>query len=120
MAWAAGAAGSPPSHLGATPGGANQMTWNAQLVAALLAGEHDPGRLVTGPRWEWLPDGDGVRLERDLPDDVRAAVVAAAGHVEEVDRWGLRCAQQVALRPEPGSARVAAVDPRTGGQVAPA
>lgn len=118
MAWAVGPTGSPPTHLGGTPGGANQMTWNAQMVAELLAGTHRaPGRLVTAPRWEWLPDDDGVRVEQDLPRAVQAAVASAANRVEEVPQWGLRCAQQVALRPEPGSACVAAVDPRTGGAV---
>jgi gamma-glutamyltranspeptidase/glutathione hydrolase len=119
MAWAAGPAGKAPSHLGATPGGANQMTWNAQLVSTLLAGERDPGRLVTAPRWEWLPEDDGVRVEEDLPTPVRAAVAAGATRTEVVPRWGLRCAQQVAVRPDVGSARVAAVDPRTGGAVSP-
>lgn len=120
MAWAVGPAGSAPTHLGATPGGANQMPWNAQLVAELLGGSQPtPGRLVTAPRWEWLPEDDSVRVEEDLPPEVRAAVTAAATRVEEVPQWGLRCAQQVALRPRPGSARVVAVDPRTGGAAVP-
>lgn len=120
MAWAVGPAGAAPTHLGATPGGANQMTWNAQLVAELLADpDRDPGWLVTAPRWEWLPEDGAVRVEADLPDPIRRALAAAATRVEVVPRWGLRSAQQVALRPVPGSACVAAVDPRTGGLVVP-
>lgn len=120
MAWALGPAGAAPTHLGATPGGANQMTWNAQLVADLLTDPGAaPGRLVTAPRWEWLPEDDGVRVEEDLPDTTRAAVESAATRVEVVPRWGLRSAQQVVLRPVEGSACVAAVDPRTGGLVVP-
>lgn len=120
MAWALGPVGGAPTHLGATPGGANQMTWNAQLVADLLADPGTaPGRLVTAPRWEWLPDDDGVRVEDDLADPVRAAVEAAATRIEVVPRWGLRSAQQVAVRPGEGSACLAAVDPRTGGLVVP-
>lgn len=118
MAWAAGPIAAPPTHLGATPGGANQMTWNAQTVAELLAGRHRaPGRLVTSPRWEWLPLDDGVRVEEDLPAAVAEALARAATRLESVPQWGLRCAQQVALRPVPGSACEAAVDPRTGGAV---
>lgn len=120
MAWALGPPGGAPSHLGATPGGANQMTWNAQLVADLMADPGaEPGRLVTAPRWEWLPEDDGVRVEEDLPSPVRAGLEVAASRVEVVARWGLRSAQQVALRPVAGSACVAAVDPRTGGLVVP-
>lgn len=114
-AWAVGA--TTPELVGATPGGANQMTWNAQLLDEVRAGERDPGRLVTSPRWEWLPDHDGVRIERDLGEQAIAALAQVATHVELVEPWSLRSAQQVARRPEVGSARVAAVDPRTGGAV---
>lgn len=120
MAWAAGPIDAPPTHLGATPGGANQMTWNAQMVTDLLSGRHGtPGGMVTAPRWEWLPEDDGVRVEEDLPAAVVAGLQTAASRLETVPQWGLRCAQQVALRPLPGSACEAAVDPRTGGAVVP-
>lgn len=120
MAWAAGPLDGAPTHLGATPGGANQMTWNAQMVADLLsARQRTPGGMVTTPRWEWLPEDDGVRVEEDLPATVLAGLRAAASRVEPVPQWGLRCAQQVAMRPVPGSACEAAVDPRTGGAVIP-
>jgi gamma-glutamyltranspeptidase/glutathione hydrolase len=115
-AWAAGA-GPRPSVLGGTPGGANQVSWNAQLLAALLAGEEDLGRLVAAPRWEWLPGPDRLLVEDGFPPGTLDALAAAApGGAEAVERWALRCAQQV-LRMEVGQALVAAADPRTVGAV---
>lgn len=106
-AWAAAPPGEPAALLGATPGGVNQMPWNAQALQQVVDGCWDPGLLVTSPRWEWVPATRSVRAEEGLP-------VADA---EPVPAWGLRSAQQVVLRPEPGKAVVAAVDPRTGGAV---
>src|SRR5690606_19463277 len=42
--------------LGATPGGINQLVWNSQTVAALLAGA-PPQRVVVEPRWSLTPQG---------------------------------------------------------------
>ena len=62
-----------PRWAGATPGGVNQLPWNAQTVARLLAGEERPGMLVAAPLWEWMPDDDGVRVEAGFAaDDVEA------------------------------------------------
>ena len=52
-----------PRWAGGTPGGANQLPWNAQSMSRLLAGEERPGMLVTAPLWEWMPDDDGLRVE---------------------------------------------------------
>lgn len=105
--------------LGATPGGANQMPWNAQLLQQLVDGEPVLGMLVAAPRWEWLPDSNGVRIERGMSERDTAALQSIGAPVESVDRWGLRSAQQVVARPIPGQPIVAAVDPRTGGAAVP-
>ncbi|MBW3663910.1 MAG: gamma-glutamyltransferase family protein [Actinobacteria bacterium] len=128
-AWAWGGDGRA-TLLGATPGGANQMPWNAQLIQQLVDDERPLGMLVVAPRWEWLqPDSDGedgpaqghgIRVEAGFAAADVDRLRAVADHLEEVARWGLRSAQQVLARPEPGAALTAAVDPRTGGTVVPA
>lgn len=113
-AWAVGR--DHPELLGGTPGGANQLTWNAQMLAEIRRGVREPGALVTSPRWEWLPADGGARVESDLGEAVDA-LGGLVARLDVVPPWSLRCAQQVVARPAPGSARVAAVDPRTGGAV---
>ncbi len=54
--------------LGGTPGGDNQVPWNAQLLQGIIDGETSPGVLVTAPRWEWVPADDGVRIEAGFDD----------------------------------------------------
>jgi gamma-glutamyltranspeptidase/glutathione hydrolase len=117
-AWAAGRAGTP-AYLGGTPGGANQVSWNAQTVGQLLAGEERVGHLVVDPRWEWLPGTDGLVVEEGLDGAAVDQMAATApGGSTRVPRWGLRAAQQVIEVPRPGRALVAAADPRTVGAVA--
>jgi gamma-glutamyltranspeptidase / glutathione hydrolase len=101
--------------VGATPGGANQLPWNAQLLAQVLAGETNPGVLVTSPRWEWRPTDDGVVIEDGFSDQEHDALAAVAPRFVDGTRWSLRSAQQVAVVPRPGEARVSAADPRTVG-----
>lgn len=113
-AWAFGPAGDGPTHLGGTPGGVNQMPWNAQSLRDLLGGETDPGRLVTSPRWEWMPDTATIRAEGGTPDDDLRSLAAVAT-VQTAERWSLRSAQQVLCRPVAGRARTGGTDPRTGG-----
>ena len=113
-AWAAGPAGAGATHLGGTPGGVNQVPWNAQALRDLLAGEGRPGRLVTSSRWEWLADRGVVRVEEGATEDDRAALAGEAT-VEGADQWSLRSAQQVLRRPVPGAAVEGGTDPRTGG-----
>jgi gamma-glutamyltranspeptidase / glutathione hydrolase len=115
-AWAAGEVDGRPALIGATPGGVNQLPWNAQLLADVAAGELRPGVLATAPRWEWLPAGDGAVVEEDLGAAAIDALFARApGHHRRVGRWGLRSSFQVAAVPRQGHALEAAADPRTGG-----
>lgn len=114
-AWAAGPAGGRPAWVGGTPGGENQMVWNAQTIQALIDGVGDPGRLVAQPRWEWLPADDGVRVEAGFTGGDAEALRAAAPRCEQLGRWALPCAQQVIAVPVAGRAVTAAADPRTVG-----
>lgn len=115
-AWAAADTDGRPRWLGGTPGGANQMPWNAQALARLLTGEERPGMLVSSPLWEWLPDDDGLRIESGFDSDTRAALASASpGSVTSTHRWGCKSAQQVIRVPRPGQVWEAAADPRTVG-----
>jgi gamma-glutamyltranspeptidase len=91
------------------------MPWNAQLLGQIVAGVDDPGVLVTSPRWEWLPDDDGVRVEAGFAETDVAAMREAAPRVAHTGRWGLKSAQQVVRLPRPGEAFTGAADPRTVG-----
>ncbi len=113
-AWMTTADGGP-SFLGGTPGGDNQVVWNAQLLQGIIDGETAPGVLVTAPRWEWLPTDDGVRIEAGFDDPDAATLVGVAPRAVHVGRWGLPCAQQVIAAPVAGEAIVGAADPRTVG-----
>ena len=101
--------------MGGTPGGENQMVWNAQAIQAIVDGETEPGRLVAQPRWEWIPADDGVRAEIGFGADELDALGAVAPRCEPVGRWELPCAQQVIAVPTAGRAVTAAADPRTVG-----
>ena len=114
-AWAVSDDNRRPRFLGGTPGGDNQVPWNAQLLQQIVDGESAPGLMVTGPRWEWLPADDGVRIEAGFDETAASALAAAAPRVVRVGRWGLPCAQQVIAVPEDGLAIVGAADPRTVG-----
>ena len=98
--------------MGGTPGGANQLPWNAQTLARVLDGEERPGVLVSSPIWEWLPDDDGVRFEAGLDGTDSFEVT---GRTVRAGRWACRSAQQVVRVPSPGAAWEAAADPRTVG-----
>ena len=104
-----------PRFAGGTPGGDNQMPWNAQTLGQIVAGCREPGLLVSSPRWEWIPADDGVRVEAGLADSDVAALAAVAPRVVRRPRWGLKSAQQVVRVPRAGEAFVAAADPRTVG-----
>lgn len=113
-AWAVGDANDRPRLFGGTPGGENQMPWNAQTLRQIFGGETDPGRLVVSPRWEWLPD-EGIAIEDGFTKEEVLDLASRATRVVRVPQWGLRSAQQVLVCPEPDTAIVGAVDPRTGG-----
>jgi gamma-glutamyltranspeptidase/glutathione hydrolase len=104
-----------PAFGGGTPGGDNQMPWNAQLLQGVVDGETAPGLLVTAARWEWLPADDGVRVEQGFDDDSIATLAAVAPRVVDAGRWTCASAQQVVTVPVPGEAIVGAADPRTVG-----
>jgi gamma-glutamyltranspeptidase/glutathione hydrolase len=114
-AWAVAGADGRPRILGATPGGANQMPWNAQTIARIAAGTTDPGVLVTSPIWEWLPDGDGVRIEAGFTDDEVAALQGHVARAIDAPRWGCKAAQQAVRVPRGDEPWRAAADPRTVG-----
>ncbi len=100
---------------GATPGGANQMPWNAQTLARFARGETDIGRLIVAPRWEWLPATNGLRIEDGFGKRERSVLEAAAAHVEKTGRWGTASAMQI-VADDPAARRAgAAADPRTVG-----
>jgi gamma-glutamyltranspeptidase/glutathione hydrolase len=115
-AWALGATGRTGVRLmGGTPGGANQITWNAQSVTRALAGCEEPGVLVTAPLWEWLPDDDGVRIEHGMSDGDVEALRLVAPRVSTTSQWGCKSAQQVVRIPGTAEVWVGAADPRTQG-----
>jgi len=114
-AWMLSGGGGQPAFAGGTPGGENQMPWNAQLLQDLIDGEEEPGVLVTAPRWAWLPEDDGIRLEAGLPEPAVAAVAQVAPRTVPTGRWAMAAAQQVVAVPRPGQPVVGAADPRTVG-----
>jgi gamma-glutamyltranspeptidase/glutathione hydrolase len=114
-AWAVAGVDGYPRFMGATPGGANQMPWNAQTLARIARGETDPGVLVASPIWEWLPEDDGLRIESGFePDDVES-LRSSVPRVINAPRWGCKSAQQVVRVPRGSEAWVGAADPRTVG-----
>lgn len=90
---------------GATPGGINQLPWNAQTVTELLAGA-SPVETVTNPRWA-LAESDELSAEpgAKLPEDI------AMGSVPSLSQGSV---QQV-LRIAPDRLIELAADPRAGG-----
>lgn len=115
-AWAVADESGRPALLGATPGGANQMPWNAQSLQRIVDGCRAPGLLVASPLWEWLPDDDGVRVEAGMSSADVDGLRAAAPRLTSVGRWGCKSAQQVVRLPHgPDEPLVAAADPRTVG-----
>jgi gamma-glutamyltranspeptidase / glutathione hydrolase len=97
--------------MGATPGGENQMRWNAQTLAGIRAGERDPGGLVEAPRWGRF--GSRLAVEEGFPAD-EVTALRASDDVELVPRHSLRSAQQVLHLRKPDGLLVAGADPRTG------
>jgi gamma-glutamyltranspeptidase/glutathione hydrolase len=114
-AWAVAGLDGRPRFMGATPGGANQMPWNAQTLARIARGETHPGVLVASPIWEWLPDDDGLRIEAGFQSDEAESLRSAVDRVVDAPRWGCKSAQQVVRIPRGAEPWMAAADPRTVG-----
>jgi hypothetical protein len=91
------------------------MPWNAQTLARLLRGEERPGMLVAGPLWEWIPEGDALRIEAGFAPHDADAMRNQTERVVDAARWGCKSAHQVVRVPAPGEAWQAAADPRTVG-----
>lgn len=113
-AWAVSGPGSVRRQ-GATPGGDNQMPWNAQTLARMMAGEADIGRLVTAPRWQWNPADDSLTVEEGFEAAELELLRSAAGKLAPVGRWALRSAMQIVAFDSDAGVASAAVDPRTVG-----
>ncbi|MDP2293656.1 MAG: gamma-glutamyltransferase [Actinomycetota bacterium] len=114
-AWAVAGVDGAPRFLGATPGGANQMPWNAQTIARIAAGVTHPGEHVASPIWEWLPDDDGLRIEAGFSTDEVTGLHAVATRSIDAARWACKSAQQVVRVPRGDEFWSAAADPRTVG-----
>jgi gamma-glutamyltranspeptidase/glutathione hydrolase len=100
---------------GATPGGANQMPWNAQTLARMIAGERDIGRLIVAPRWEWVPADDSVTVESGFEAGELEQLRSTAQSVTQVERWALHSAMQIVGVDADEAVVRAAADPRTVG-----
>ncbi|MDY7105938.1 MAG: gamma-glutamyltransferase [Actinomycetota bacterium] len=110
--------------LGGTPGGANQMPWNAQVLARLRARDaaggldHDDlARAIVAPRWQHDPDG-GVSAEDGFGDEDLAELRDAAAddgdaELRGLPTWAARSAMQLVAHD--GTVAAGAVDPRTVG-----
>jgi gamma-glutamyltranspeptidase/glutathione hydrolase len=114
-AWAVAGDDGGPRFLGGTPGGDNQVPWNVQTITQILAGERDPGILVTSPRWDLNARDGSVRVEDGLASTEVDELTRVATRVSRIERWALRSAQQVVVVPRSGEAAVGAADPRTVG-----
>jgi gamma-glutamyltranspeptidase/glutathione hydrolase len=98
-AWALG--DHVPQLLGGTPGGAQQVPWNAQVITRLLDGA-DPGAAVTAPLWRL--DQGRVVAEDDRFDP--------SGDITPVPPLSLRSAQVVVAPARGGGLARAWADPR--------
>jgi gamma-glutamyltranspeptidase/glutathione hydrolase len=115
-AWMVADASGRPRLAGGTPGGDNQLPWNAQTLGQVVAGCWSPGLLVTSPRWEWIPADDGVRAEAGFADADVDALGAGAPRLVRRPRWAHKSAQQVLrIRHDSVEPFEAAADPRTVG-----
>jgi gamma-glutamyltranspeptidase / glutathione hydrolase len=97
--------------LGATPGGENQMRWNAQTISSVLDGVDDPAALVAAPRWGRFSGRLTVEegfSEQDLIE------LGTLGEIDLTGRHSLRSAQQVLRLRGPDAPLRAGADPRTG------
>jgi gamma-glutamyltranspeptidase/glutathione hydrolase len=95
--------------MGATPGGENQMRWNAQVLADVITGCEDPGSLVCRPHWGAFDATIRIEESHEL---VKSGLLREGYRTEVVADYSLRSAQQV-VRLGPSGGVVAGADPRT-------
>ena len=112
--WAVRAAGNLRMQ-GATPGGANQMPWNAQTLARMAAGQAEIGRLIAAPRWEWVPKDNSIRIEHGFSSAELEWLVATGATVVMLGRWAVHSAMQIIADDPDKGLFSAAADPRTVG-----
>lgn len=92
--------------LGATPGGVNQLPWNAQTVTELVRG-NSPASVVSAPRWALDASGELSLEEGVKQDDVERPFEVRAD-------LSMRSVQQI-IRLSDAGVHEAAADPRAGG-----
>ena len=100
---------------GATPGGANQMPWNAQTLARLLGGETDIGRLIAAPRWDASDAAGSLVLEEGFEAAEIDLLRSSSQSCQVIGRWGLHSAMQIIADDPERGLLAAAADPRTVG-----
>jgi gamma-glutamyltranspeptidase/glutathione hydrolase len=110
--------------IGGTPGGDNQIQWNAQVLANYIDYGMTPQQSVEAARWDNPPGSDPhmlkdpftLNLEDDMPEaDVKA--LRSLGHDVIVKRGGLTggAVQLIVVDTNTG-VKKAGSDPRTDGQ----
>jgi gamma-glutamyltranspeptidase/glutathione hydrolase len=100
-AWALG--DRVPQLLGGTPGGAQQVPWNAQVITRLLGDGADPGTAVTAPLWRL--DQSRVVAEDDVFD-------LTSDDITPAPPLSMRSAQVVVAPGRAGGLARAWADPR--------
>jgi len=90
--------------MGATPGGINQLPWNAQALMELIGGA-SIREAVTNPRWA-IDDQDNFKVEDG------ANFPPGTANIKILPRFSHRSAQQILRIPHTGLLSAAA-DPRT-------
>ncbi len=104
--------GRPIGCVGAA-GGPRITTSTTQVLLNLFVHGMSPEAAVSAPRIHHQGAPEELRVERDVPEDVRAALRARGHNVVEVE--SLAVAQAIVIRGEGASRRViAASDPRKG------
>lgn len=119
-AWSMVRDGLPVVAVGGTPGGINQVPWNAQFLADLMRSTTWPADAVVTPRWEVMPDDGGIRIEEGFTSEEVEALAGEDSRLEWAGSLGLRSAQQVVVRGDTCGSMIASADPRTVGAVVPA
>jgi gamma-glutamyltranspeptidase / glutathione hydrolase len=100
---------------GATPGGDNQMPWNAQTLARMASGGTDIGLIIVAPRWQWNRTNDSLTVEAGFEAAELEMLRSSAARLTQTGLWELRSAMQIVTFDADSNVASAAVDPRTVG-----